>query len=177
MRDHRKGLETPRLRLRAFEPGDAQAFFEINSHPEVMRFTGEQMCSSLAEAAEAIASYPDWKTHGIGRWAAVYKSQQRVIGFAGLKVLPELGGAVDLGYRLLPSYWGLGLATEASVACVRYGFEVLGLERIIGLVLARNKASCRVLEKTGMTHRGQILFDDQNVELYEIFSPGPPRPE
>jgi hypothetical protein len=49
---------------------------------------------------------------------------------------------------MMPAYWGLGLATEAALASVRYGFADLGLKRIIGLVMPENIASVRVLKKT-----------------------------
>ena len=55
-----------------------------------------------------------------------------MIGFCGLKYLDDLN-AVDIGYRFLPEYWGRGLATEACLASVTFGFEVLKLDLIIGL--------------------------------------------
>ncbi|MCB0778732.1 MAG: GNAT family N-acetyltransferase, partial [Flavobacteriales bacterium] len=41
-------------------------------------------------------------------------------------------GQVDLGYRLLRSAWGRGYATEASKACLEWGFQQAGLDTIIG---------------------------------------------
>ena len=59
----------------------------------------------------------DYRKHGFGRWGVVLKATGRLIGFAGLKYLDELR-EVDVGYRLLPEYWGMGLATEAAQASV-----------------------------------------------------------
>ncbi len=66
------------------------------------------------------------------------------IGFAGLKYLEDLD-EVDVAYRLLPKYWGKGLATEVALASVRHGFTNLGLKQIIGLAMPENIASVRVL--------------------------------
>jgi ribosomal-protein-alanine N-acetyltransferase len=99
--DHRTGPETERLRLRAVQSTDAEAMFRLNGDPEVIRSTGAPPWESLEETQNAIASYPDWERHGIGRWAAIDKATGVLIGFAGLKFLPELD-AVDLGYRFLP---------------------------------------------------------------------------
>ena len=55
-----------------------------------------------------------------------------------------------MGYLLSRRVWGRGYATEAARAAVRYGFEVAGLQAIIGLVHPENAASIRVLEKCGM---------------------------
>jgi len=148
-------VETERLLVREFIEEDAEAFFSFNADPEVMRFTGESPSTSVRQVRRLIREYPDYRTHGFGRWAVVYKPDQVVVGFNGLKYLEDLR-EVDLGYRLRVDYWGRGIATESSRAVLRYGFETLGLERIIGLVLPANTASIRVLKKVGMRFDGMI---------------------
>ncbi|MFG0275674.1 MAG: GNAT family N-acetyltransferase [Phycisphaerales bacterium] len=165
MQIHRTGPETDRLRHRAFTPDDAPAFFALNSDPEVMRFTGETPVASLGDAAAAIASYPDFETVGFGRWACVRKDTGAVIGFCGLKRLPDLH-EVDIGYRLLPAHWGQGFATEACAACMRFGFERIGLERIIALVLPANTRSIRVLEKVGLRPEGEVVYEGLRALQY-----------
>ena len=152
------GPVTERLRHRALTVDDAEAFFTLNSHPDVMRYTHEPLLKSLDEARSAIAGYPDFQTVGFGRWACVLKESGDVIGFCGLKYLTDLE-VVDVGYRFLPEYWGLWLATEACRACLEFGFEVLQLERIVGFVLPENTASIRVLEKVGMTLVGTVEME------------------
>src|SRR5262249_8110165 len=112
-------LQTERLLLREFVEADAEAFLALGSDPAVNRYTGDPGLASLEQALEIMRAYPmaDYQRHGYGRWACVLKETGQVIGFAGLKYLPELD-EVDLGYRLLAAYWGRGLATEASRACL-----------------------------------------------------------
>jgi len=165
--DHRRGPETERLFLRAFEEKDAADFFRLNSHPEVIRYTGDPPVESVEAAQVGIRNYPDWSLYGIGRWATIEKATGEIIGFAGLKYLPEFD-EVDLGYRFLPEYWGKGLATESSIACLRYGFEVLGLERIVGYTESENLASIRVLEKVGMVRQEPILYDGEPAEFFVL---------
>lgn len=167
MIDHRTGPETTRLLHRAFTVDDAAAFFALNGDPEVMRLTGEPLLASVEEARAAIAAYPDFETVGFGRWACVLRESGAVIGFCGLKLLPELD-EVDVGYRFLPEYWGQGLATEACRASLAYGFDVLGLTRIIALVLPVNGASIRVLEKVGMRPEGTMEYDGQQALRYVL---------
>ncbi len=152
---YRTGPETERIEHRAFTVDDAEAFFALNSNPEVMRFTGESLLPSLDAAKEAIANYPDFDQHGFGRWACILKESQAIIGFCGLKYLADLE-VVDVGYRFLPQYWGRGLATEACTASLDFGFTTLGLDEIVGLVMPENAASIRVLEKVGMQPDGAV---------------------
>lgn len=167
MNSHLIGPETRRLRHRALTVDDAEAFFALNSHPDVMRYTHEPLLQSLDEARAAIAGYPDFHTVGYGRWGCVLKETDKVIGFCGLKPLPDLN-VVDVGYRFLPEYWGQGLATEACRACLEFGFEVLHLERIVGFALPENRASIRVMEKVGMELEGTLEIDGVSALQYAI---------
>ncbi|WP_145385828.1 GNAT family N-acetyltransferase [Stieleria neptunia] len=152
------GPETTRLEHRVFTLDDASEFFALNGNPDVMHWTGEPLLTSLDAAREAIAKYPDFLEVGYGRWACVLKQTRAVIGFCGLKYLPELD-VVDVGYRFHPEYWGHGFATEACAACLDFGFDTLRLREIFGFVLPMNVASIRVLEKVGMQSDGEVMYD------------------
>jgi len=164
---YREGPETERLLHRAIEPGDAPQFFRLNSDPDVMRLTGDTPLRSVAEARQAILDYRDFDDVGYGRWACILKSSQEIIGFCGLKCLPEFD-EVDVGYRFFPEFWGRGLATEACVASLRFGFESLLLNRIIGLVVPENRASIRVMQKSGMVFDGQVETEGILAIRYSI---------
>lgn len=144
-------IETERTIMRRFVMDDAQDTFELNSNLEVQKYTGDELVNSLERAKELISkiSFKDYDTYGYGRWAVVHKEDQKVIGFAGLKYLPEMD-ETDIGYRFLPKYWGKGIATEVSKPIIKYGFEQLKLERIIGIAMEQNIASWKVLEKIGL---------------------------
>src|ERR1700676_2232381 len=119
-------LETERLWLREYVPEDAEAVFELGSNPVVQHYTGDPCFTSVEEAKTVLCEHPiaDYRKYGFGRWAIVVKTNAKVVGMAGLKYLAEWR-EVDLGYRLLPAYWCLGLATEASQASLQYGFQTL----------------------------------------------------
>ena len=144
----RASVETARLLLRWFNVEDVEAFYELGSNREVIRYVGNAPFESLDAARQTLLAAPlsDYETHGYGRFACVWKESGRVIGACGVKFLPELREA-ELGYRFLPEFWGMGLATEAGQACVEFARSELGLKRLIGLVHPQNIASARVLRK------------------------------
>jgi RimJ/RimL family protein N-acetyltransferase len=84
-----------------------------------------------------------------------------------IKYLEDLG-EIDVAYRLMPTHWHLGLATEAALASVRYGFSDLGLKQIIGLVMPENIASVRVLEKAGLRYVETVTFWGKQFSKYVI---------
>ena len=158
--------------MRAMTAEDASDVFALNSNPAVMRYTHEPLMKSVEEAKLALESYPDFETVGFGRWGCFLKETGQMIGFCGLKYLADYE-EVDVGYRLLPEFWGRGLATEASRACVQFGFERIGLERIKGLVVPEHRASIRVLEKSGLTFENEFWEQDLRVLRYSICRSGP----
>ncbi len=161
MREHRTGPETPRLIHRAMTVDDAEAVFGFNGNPTVMELTGDQPWPSLEETVQRLADYPAFKEDGFGRWGCLYKPENKLIGFSGFRYLAEFD-EVDIGYRLLPGYWGRGLATESCRACLKFGFEVIGFDHVIGLVLPQNARSIRVLEKLEMRNAGLVEVDTEN---------------
>lgn len=167
-------LETQRLWLRQFVPEDARACFELNSIPEVLKYTGEAAPGSVEEVRQGLCERPilDYQKHGFGRWAVIFKETGELIGMAGLKHLDDLQ-EVDLGYRLFPKYWGLGLATEACRPCIDYGFDQFRLPRILGLVDPQNVRSVRVLQKLGFLFDSMIEYRSQPTAKYlRVVSPG-----
>ena len=162
-------LETDRLLIREYVEDDSQTFFELNSNPEVLRFVPDKQLLNVEQARQLLIDHPiaDYRKHGFGRGACILKSTGEQIGFAGLKYLEELG-EVDVAYRLLPAYWGQGLATEAALASVRFGFAHLRLKQIIGLVMPENIASVRVLEKIGLRYVDTVTFWGHQFSKYVI---------
>jgi RimJ/RimL family protein N-acetyltransferase len=160
-------IQTPRLLLREFLLADAAAFYAMNLDPEVIRYTGDRPFASIAEAERFIRAYDQYQRFGYGRWSVIEKATGEYLGFCGLKFHPDTG-ETDLGYRLMRRYWGLGLATEASKACLAYGFNGLDLTSIVGRVREDNPASIRVLEKTGMRFWRHFDFEGHPGLIYRL---------
>jgi len=156
-------IETDRIILREFELNDLEAVYNFASDVEVQKYTGDTILTDLNQAKEIIKNvwFSDYKKYGYGRWAVVYKPENKVIGFAGLKYLPELN-ETDIGFRFLPKYWGRGIATEASNEIIKYGFEVLNLSRIIGIAMPENKASNKVLKKIGLNFYKFDMYEGES---------------
>lgn len=164
-------LETNRLVLRTFTPEDASLIYELNLDPEVTRYTGDPV-KDLKHAADILEQVilPQYALYNYGRWAVHIKDGMEFIGWCGLKNRPERQ-EIDLGYRFLKSFWGKGYASEAAFASIKYGFEKLNLQRIVGRAMPANVGSLRVLEKCGMIFIGDEIVDDHPAKTYEILHP------
>ena len=161
--------ETPRFWLREIIPDDAPVFFDLNSDPDVVRYTGDGPFASVQAAHDFLTGYDHYARYAMGRWAVISKTDGECAGWCGLKTLEN--GETDLGYRLFKKDWGKGIATETSEAVLRYGFETLGLSEIIGQVDPANVASIRVLEKLGMKQVGETTIGATPALKYSLRSP------
>lgn len=169
MKKQRIILTTDRVNLYEMDECDSANIFELNADAEVLKYTGDPAFNSVKEAEIFLTNYSDYTKNGFGRWGVQVKDKKEFIGWCGLKLHPN--GEVDLGFRFLKQFWGLGFATEASLACVAYGFSELDLDYIIGRVMHKNLASIRVLEKVGMTYWKDIICDEHPAKCYRINRP------
>ena len=75
---------------------------------------------------------------------------------------------VEVLHALGRRFWGHGYAREAAAAALRFGFETVGLERIVGYVVPDNTASARVLEAVGLRCTGETTYNGFSVRAFAI---------
>ncbi len=167
-------LETPRLILRRLLPDDLDRLFALYSDQEIRRYFPEGILT-YEETKEEL----EWFLNGhpehpeLGLWATIHKETNQFIGRCGL--LPwtiDQRSEVEVAYLLAKEYWGQGLASEAAQGILDYGFEQLGLSRLICMIDPRNQASIKVARRIGMTfereaedEKGLFLIYSRNKQL------------
>jgi RimJ/RimL family protein N-acetyltransferase len=163
-------IGTERLLLRRWRNEDLEPYARLCADPEVMRYLPAML--SREESAQQMSAFRrHWEERGFGLWAVEERASGEFVGFVGLMYQedwPEGEHKTEVGWRLARPYWGRGLATEGALASVRHGFEVLGLERIISITAPGNVASRRVMEKAGLTLRGETRWRGHEVIWYAL---------
>ena len=161
-------IETERLRHRVLRRDDLSDLMTIVGDSEVMTYIGVEggIALSREEAEDALTKMiAFWDQRGFGRWAVLNKSTGLMVGLCGLRLMED---TPELFYAFAKDVWGLGLATESARACLRYGFEELGFDRIIAASRHANAASIRVMEKIGMTYEKNINYEGVEAVCYAI---------
>jgi RimJ/RimL family protein N-acetyltransferase len=147
-------LETEHLVLRRFTPDDVDRLVALDADPAVMRYITGGAPTPREEVERDwlpafLAAYE--RADGYGFWAAEERSSRAFVGWFHLR--PAEGappGEPELGYRLLRSAWGRGLASEGATALVEHAFVRLGARRVVAESMAVHTASRRVMEKAGL---------------------------
>jgi RimJ/RimL family protein N-acetyltransferase len=114
-----------------------------------------------------------WNAHGFGPWAALEKASGRWVGRIGLNLLADWPGPDrwEVGFELVPSFWGRGLATEGARRAVDFAWAETDLARLISVTVPDHAASRRVMEKCGLAFQGECRWKGTPVVWYAADRP------
>jgi RimJ/RimL family protein N-acetyltransferase len=156
-------FETERLTVRQYSfDADAENFFLLNSNKDVMRYirpvkTREECDAFLKEIILNAEENP-----GMGRWAAIEKGSNASVG--SFAIIPVEGtDDIQLGFALLPVYWGKGFASELTRAGLDYYFSTTVADHIYAIAEEPNIASQKVLLKNGFVPDGTIQEGEKQL--------------
>ena len=167
-------IELQRTRLRRFKISDLQNMIELESDPDVMKFTPSRVPLSRERSKERLEDLiSKEKTHGeFGVWAAEFKDTGEFLGW--FMLLKRDLEYPELGFMIVKKHWNKGLTTEAAAGLVQYGFTFLGLSGISAATTLDNCASQKVLTKIGFSKvksssiPDSVLNHDIGLEVFEI---------
>ena len=141
-----------RLGFRKFQPSDLPIFAEMNASSAVMEFFPNPLTREESDGlANRINTH--FEEHNYTYFAVEKVDNQEFIGFVGLALQTyehPKAPFTDIGWRLKKSAWGQGFATEGAKACLKYGFETIGLKEIYSVATMTNLPSENVMKKIGM---------------------------
>jgi RimJ/RimL family protein N-acetyltransferase len=159
-------LRTPRLVLRHWEESDLQAFYDLYSRDDVMRWLGSHPRRTLATLDEARERLGRWRARErdldppLGLWAVVPlapgASSRPPAGTVLLMPLADADGPtglIEVGWHLHPRHQGQGFATEAADALLAAATGA-GIGQVLALTDLDNVRSQAVAARLGMRDEG-----------------------
>jgi RimJ/RimL family protein N-acetyltransferase len=159
---------TPRLVLTRPTERDLPDLVRMHRDPRVMATLGGlRSDAELTTFHEQLLAH--WASYGFGWWAARMQADGSFVGRGGLRSVTLGGvGEIEVGYGLVPEFWGRGLATELAAVAVRTGFHALHLKALVCFALPDNRASRRVMEKVGFRYERDIVHGGLLHALYRL---------
>jgi len=148
-------LQTERLVLQQITPEDTEALFRLFASEEVARYLDFVALKQIEEAEEIVAWCKAIWEQGKGiRWGIVGKDGGELMGTCGYHNWARGEFRAEIGYDLMPRFWGQGLMKEALVAMLEYGFAEMDLHRVQAMVAPMNERSQRLLNRLGFVREG-----------------------
>ena len=163
-------LVTQRLDLRPITMADTDRLAIFHADPRVMSLLQHGVLTR-AQSDALVADYEaEWPALGFGSWTATERASGQLVGLGGLRV--HNGGlGVAMRVAFTPDAQGKGYGPEFGRAALAFGFDVVGLDRVIAITRDSNVASQRSLEKFGMVREREYKADGKTLLLYVAFNP------
>jgi RimJ/RimL family protein N-acetyltransferase len=162
-------VRTERLLLRQWREEDVEPLAEIYTQPE---FLEHMPPLDLEETRDQVLNFVlRWRKEGFSLWAAEELATGSLVGRIGLMRhhdWPEAPDPVEVGWVLHRDWWGRGLATEGGGASVECWREYLGDEQLISITLPKNRRSRAVMERLGLTYRGEADWRGHHQVWYAL---------
>lgn len=150
---------------------DADRLAAFHADARVMKFLQHGVLSR-AESDALVARYEaEWPALGFGSWTVTERATGQLIGVGGLRVHSgDLG--VTVRGAFVPEKQNMGYGPELGRAALAFAFDVVGIDRVIGVTLAENVAGQRSLEKFGMVFDRRFESEDgRKLLLYAVRNP------
>jgi len=161
-----KTFETDRLLIRPMKIGDAEFFLELVNSPNWLKYIGDRKVYSVTNAEEYIKAriLPQLALLGFGNNVVIRKADGIKVGTCGLYDREGLKG-IDIGYAMLPQYYGTGYAIESVNRLKLAAFNDFQISQINAITLPENRASKNLLLKLGFTFRKMVTVPTDDAEL------------
>lgn len=149
------------LKFREFNESDFELLYSLFSDEQVMRyvlFDAYKSKDAFRPFFESIIQNNRCADERRGYEYAVFTQDDQFVGIGviEIEIKNAYGGCGEIGYLLMPSFWGKGLATRIASELLRIGFEDLALHRMWAGCHAKNAASEKVMIKIGMRKEAQM---------------------
>ncbi len=153
---------TKNLLIREIMPSDINVLLSVYSKEENMKYISSGKYDWTVEDLKG--KYEKVNTDGYPQGYGIFSvvADGKIIGEAGLFNSFENKKILELGYILDNKYWNRGYGTEICEGLLNYGFNVLGLEKIIARMYPENIGSIRICEKLNF-----VKVDVANVDYYQ----------
>lgn len=146
-------LQDQRVRMRRYAITDAEAVRSVFADPYAARF---YPAMNQPEAVDRWIAWnlKNYEDHGFGLWALELIEGGVFIGDAGITYQTVEGVRIlEIGWHIHPSFRSMGYATEAGMACLRYGFDALKAALLSSIVDPANLASIKVASRVHAKRR------------------------
>ncbi|TYQ18143.1 UNVERIFIED_CONTAM: ribosomal-protein-alanine N-acetyltransferase [Acetivibrio alkalicellulosi] len=155
-------FKSERLLFRDFIKDDYDLFSSIFSNEEVMRYAYMDQINDISEMTEyfnqVINNVTVTQNKSSYEFAVFLKDEQNFIGFADILIDYHCSRVKhgEIGYFLLPQYWGQGYATEIAEVHTDFCFTEIKTHKVVASCNANNPQSERIMKKIGMTKEGEF---------------------
>lgn len=164
-------IETQRLLFKKIENEDVEKLFRIFNDKDLTKYFAsgtDKTAEQTARRVKKIISH--WGKYKFGDFIIFDKKTLEPIGFGGLHYKRD-GGNINISYIVAKDFWGQGYGYEITQTLIEYGFNTLGLTKIVAEIDPQNIPSIKLVEKYGFQYNRTIEYEGFERFEYIISNP------
>lgn len=157
-------ITTRRFLLKKMGEDGYDRYYALSTNKNVMRF----VTGYVLDREESDEMYFDILNDpaSVGYFGKYFIEDKKDGILLGMVKIEKYGSEVEIGYRILEEFWGIGIATEVTKRLIIFSLLKLKTKIVCAFVDIRNEASIRVLEKSGM--QKEELIEDLGDPRYKF---------
>ena len=158
-------LQNERITLRRLTSADADALQELVDSPAVYRYLPTFLYEKKYPDVSCVIRHLYDECFEESIILGIFENENdRFCGLAEMYGYRDPIHKISVGYRLLESCWGRGIATEALKLMTEYLGNETDIEIITASTMIENQASANVLKKNGFTLVVHAVGEDWGYE-------------
>lgn len=157
------------FRLEKLAPDDFPVYFRLVGDEEVMSMITER----AIPLEEAKSDYNNRMLENqfhidFGHFKIVDEHSGDFIGVGKLEITSPHSNKAELGYMLLPAYWGKGIASGVARQLIEVARKHDFIKRLFAIIDPKNIPSRKILINNGFVSKGLADFDGLPGEVLEL---------
>ena len=165
-------IKTERLFITKFTLEMAEAVHLNSLDEDNRKFNPDEVFETIEDAKDTVEFLMSVYDNGDGPLVyPVVLLDGTNIGY--VQAVPMDDGKWEIGYHIGKNYTGKGYATEAVKAFLPVIMEQLNITEMLGICVVENKASVKVMEKTGFVKEfegmGSYQGEDREICRYTYY--------
>ncbi|MBU2998044.1 GNAT family N-acetyltransferase [Cellulophaga baltica] len=157
------------VQLEKIARSDFENYFQLVSNAEVMKMiTTKPLDLEEAKSDFNTLIKKNELNPNYGKFKIVNTETNKVLGIAKLEASESNVTAVEIGYMLLPDYWGKGIASTMAKLLVENGKKQNSIKNIIAIIDPENIASRKILTKNGFALKEHKIIDGLQREVLQL---------
>ena len=156
-----------RIYLEKLLPQDFESFYNLTGNEKVMAMITERALSK----GEALKKFNNFLLNNelhksFGSFKVLEVGSSKMLGFSKLETTEENPYEAELGYMLLPEFWGRGLGDEIAKYLLEVAKSDPQLKRVYAITDPDNIASRKILLKNGFASEEVGMIDGLASEIF-----------
>ena len=157
------------LKLEKFSAHDFALYFLLVNDIRVMEMITERVLELNEAQDDFIKLLANNALHeNFGSYKILSAETDTFIGFAKLEIKETNSEEAELGYMILPEYWGKGIAGTTSALLVETAKKQQQLAKLVAIIDPKNAASRKILINNQFISKEFIDFDGLPGEILEL---------